>query len=137
MLFEGSNCVELRYVAITTGDFVAGVENQDGTEGVDVSGLVAEGGSISVCPETSGNPCEVPPTGVSLDIKPGSCPNPFNRNRTGVLPVAPVGPATARPFGSVAPPGPGSDDPHACPRRPQPCEPGRVGEAPRSRPGDG
>ena len=93
VLFEGSNCVELRYVAITTGDFVAGVENQDGTDGVDVSGLVAEGVSISLCPETSGNPCEIVGVEVSLDIKPGSCPNSINRNSNGVLPVMIVGTA--------------------------------------------
>ncbi len=32
-----------------------------------------------------------PPVGAKLDIKPGSCPNSFNRNSNGVLPVALVG----------------------------------------------
>jgi subtilisin-like proprotein convertase family protein len=90
VLFESTNCVELRYLEITTDDFVAGVENQDGTEGVDVSGSVAEGASIALCPSLSGNPCILYPF---LDIKPGSCPNPFNRKSRGVTPMAVLGDA--------------------------------------------
>ncbi len=34
---------------------------------------------------------QLPPSGASLDIKPGACPNSFNRSGHGVLPVALVG----------------------------------------------
>ena len=87
VLNEGTDCVELRYVSIGSlpGDFVAGVENADGTEGLDVSAYVSAGMSIKICPDVSGSPCSLC---GALDIKPGSCPNSFNRKSHGVLSVA-------------------------------------------------
>ncbi len=58
VLYEATNCVELRYGAYSTTDYVAGVENQDGTEGTDVTAQVATGACIELCPQTTSNPCE-------------------------------------------------------------------------------
>ena len=91
VLYEGSNCIELRYLAITTDDFVAGIENQDGTDGIDVTALVAPGVCISFCPETTGNPCEGLEIPRTLIIMQGACPAPVNAKSNGLTPMALVG----------------------------------------------
>ncbi|MHC4413828.1 MAG: nidogen-like domain-containing protein [Planctomycetota bacterium] len=95
VLYEGSNCIQFRYgpfTADTSGtDVTIGVENQDGSDGAQVPGPVAEGDCVELCPFQSDNPCEILEIEVNLDIKPGSCPNPLNRGSNGVIPVAAVG----------------------------------------------
>ncbi|MFH1313513.1 MAG: FlgD immunoglobulin-like domain containing protein [Candidatus Eisenbacteria bacterium] len=96
ILFEGTNCIELRYGVITPesyeGDYTVGVENQDGTDGLSIPGAdVGDGVCKSICPvftEPIVCPLEVP-----FDIKPGSCVNPYNTNSNGKLPVAILGTA--------------------------------------------
>ena len=61
VLYEGSNCIEFRY-----GDLLffesptVGVENSDGSEGFPggFGPVPSPGDCISLCPVTSGNPCE-------------------------------------------------------------------------------
>ncbi len=57
ILFEGSNCIEFRYGDFQTTDYVAGVENADGTVGLDVSTMVAVDGCIEICGMPGENPC--------------------------------------------------------------------------------
>ncbi|MHC4769882.1 MAG: hypothetical protein ACYTEI_14400, partial [Planctomycetota bacterium] len=93
VLYQGTNCIELRYLAITTDDFVSGIENQDGTDGIDVTASAAPGVCIWFCPADEVDNCaeEIPYQCRQLDIKPGSCPNSFNPRNEGKLPVALVG----------------------------------------------
>jgi len=89
ILFEGTNCIEFRYGSVTPVSTTVGIENQDGTIGIPVdSANVAQGSCVSFCWEI------IPPIEcleVSLDIKPGSCPNPINTKSQGVLPAAILG----------------------------------------------
>lgn len=90
VLYEGTNCVEFRYGVFTpesySGDYTVGIENQDGSDGVAIDPTtLSEGSCVSICPEEPIDPC------LLVDIKPGSCPNPFNCKSHGVLPVAVVG----------------------------------------------
>ncbi|MHC4419825.1 MAG: hypothetical protein ACYS1E_04455, partial [Planctomycetota bacterium] len=54
-------------------------------------GLVCSGGEFGASETCSDIACEPPGPSGFLDVKPGSCPNSFNRNSNGVLPVALVG----------------------------------------------
>jgi hypothetical protein len=94
VLFEGTNCIEFRYGAVTpegfTDDYTIGIENQDGTDGFSVPGHMAEAGFCqSICPIFD-DPI-VCPFLPPMDIKPGSCPNPLNTRSNGVLPIAVLG----------------------------------------------
>ncbi len=62
VLYEGTNCIEFRYLAVTpegfTGDYTIGVENQDGTDAVSLPGTVAvDGACIELCPLVGEDPC--------------------------------------------------------------------------------
>jgi len=59
VLFEGTNCIELRYGTCTlpAGDYQAGVENADGTVGLSVTSMVAVGACIEICYVPAENPC--------------------------------------------------------------------------------
>ena len=74
ILFEGTDCVEFRYDDLTPVSPTIGIENQDGTKGIDVT--YEEGNSFRFCPESL-DPIECS-LEVSLDIKPRSCPNRLN-----------------------------------------------------------
>jgi subtilisin-like proprotein convertase family protein len=52
--------------------------------------LTGEASGLTPCEEAYPNQCEIL---GKMDIKPGSCPNSFNRNSNGVLPIALVGTA--------------------------------------------
>jgi hypothetical protein len=95
LLFEGSNCIEFRYgefTAILVGDVTVGVENADGTQGTQVDeSIIVPGTCIVLCGEQTENPCEGLEEELYLDIKPGSCPNSFNRGSNGKLPAALLG----------------------------------------------
>jgi hypothetical protein len=89
ILFEGTNCIEFRYGSLTRVSPTVGIENQDGTDGISADPAnVTQGTCVSFCPEFI-NPIEC--LEVSLDIKPGSCPNPINTKSQGVLPAAILG----------------------------------------------
>jgi len=87
ILFEGTNCVEFRYGAVTKVSPRIGIENQEGTRGIDATS--DESNCFSLCPELI-NPIECS-LEVSLDIKPASCPNPVNTKSRGVIPAAILG----------------------------------------------
>ncbi len=88
ILFEDTNCIEFRYRSpLTKGSPIIGIENQDGTKGIDVTSDGSKG--FSFCPELS-DPIECIME-VSLDIKPRSCPNPLNTKSRGVIPAAILG----------------------------------------------
>ena len=63
VLFEGSNCIEFRYGAFTAtpgtppaADVTIGIENQDGTDGIQIDGAtIAPGSCVSFCPSVGGN----------------------------------------------------------------------------------
>jgi hypothetical protein len=70
VLFERSNCIELRYADYTpetyTGDFTIGVENQDGTLGLAINPApIRSGDSIRLCPIVDPNPCNEAPVANS------------------------------------------------------------------------
>jgi hypothetical protein len=90
ILYEGSNCIQFRYGEFNTSDYTVGVENQDGTDGASVP-TVAPGECWSFCPNFE-DPivCIVY---MSMDIKGGSCPAPFNRGSNGVTPITLLGDA--------------------------------------------
>ena len=72
VLFEGSNCIELRYEQVTpeafAGDYTAGVENQDGSDGVAIDTSTLGGDEcFSLCPSFS-DPIDCPSEGCD------SCP---------------------------------------------------------------
>ncbi len=95
VLYEGTNCVEYRYGAITlaspSSDVTVGIENQDGTDGMSYDAAhLSAGDCLCFCPIVPVNPC---PALLPLDIKPGSCPNSFNAGSNGKLPVALLGTA--------------------------------------------
>lgn len=69
-------------------DSFVGVEDIDGIDRVIVDAVGNGNGAICV------NNFRFEGGGSSLDIKPGSCPNSFNRNSHGVLPTALVGTET-------------------------------------------
>jgi hypothetical protein len=78
VLAAGEHRLELEYRL--------GYEGVPGVPGIPGPGGVAEamyGFEVRVVPE--------PPTAVDIDIKPGSCPNSWNRESNGVLPVAILG----------------------------------------------
>jgi hypothetical protein len=96
ILYEGSNMIEFRYGLITPegtpGDYTIGVENIDGTAGTAIdASMVMEGDCWALMGIQTEDPCEVTELELYLDIKPGSCPNAFNRRSNGVLPVALLG----------------------------------------------
>jgi hypothetical protein len=87
ILFEGTNCIEFRYGSLTEVSQTIGIENQDGTKGIDVTADESTG--FRFCPELI-DPIECIME-VSLDIKPTSCPNPLNIKSRGVIPAAILG----------------------------------------------
>ncbi|MCG6917141.1 MAG: hypothetical protein LJE89_06295 [Deltaproteobacteria bacterium] len=74
ILFEGSDCIEFRYGNLAPVSPTIGIENQDGTKGIDVTTDESKG--FRFCPEPL-DPIECS-LEVSLDIKPRSCPNKLN-----------------------------------------------------------
>ena len=93
VLYEGTNTIEYRYGLITPEGYVCdvtvGIENIDGTVGIDVpAASVVQGDCLAFNAADIPNPC---PRVVPLDIKPGSCPNAFNATSQGVLPIAVLG----------------------------------------------
>jgi len=87
ILFEGTNCIEFRYGPLAEVAPTIGIENQDGTKGIDVTADESKG--FSFCPELL-DPIECS-LEVSLDIKPRSCPNPLNTKSREVIPAAILG----------------------------------------------
>lgn len=66
VLFEGSNCIEFRYGAITpespAGDYTIGVENHGGSAGTAVNaGTISAGSCVRLCPVLSPTGCVLPP----------------------------------------------------------------------------
>jgi hypothetical protein len=59
VLREGTNCVEFRYGAFSTGDYVAGVESPDGTAGTDATYLVAPNACVKLCPQHVLSTCSI------------------------------------------------------------------------------
>jgi hypothetical protein len=74
ILFEGTDCIEFRYHNLAPVSPTIGIENEDGTKGIDVTADESKG--FSFCPESL-DPIECSME-VSLDIKPRSCPNRLN-----------------------------------------------------------
>jgi hypothetical protein len=68
----------------------AGTADGDYTLHIDVIGDGVVLGTVAVTEQVKGNEV-VTPVKVSIDIKPGSCPNSFNIKEKGVLPVAILG----------------------------------------------
>ncbi|MHC4090078.1 MAG: hypothetical protein ACYSVY_07335, partial [Planctomycetota bacterium] len=90
IVFENGS-IEFRYGDLNFDSPTIGVENQDGTDGTGVDpGTVAAGDCLRFTPLTQVG-FECPTQELPLDIKPGSCPNSYNRNSNGVLPVAVLG----------------------------------------------
>lgn len=87
ILFEDTNCIEFRYGSLTNVSPTIGIENQDGTKGIDVT--FDENKGFSFCPELL-DPIKCIME-VSLDIKPRSCPNQLNTKSRGSIPVAILG----------------------------------------------
>jgi hypothetical protein len=71
VLYEGDGCIEFRYLLLdpAVSGYQAGVENSTGTIGVGVTGLVATGACIRLCPADV-PPCPQPGACCFLD---GSC----------------------------------------------------------------
>ncbi|UCG17574.1 MAG: hypothetical protein JSV19_05990 [Phycisphaerales bacterium] len=88
VLYEATGCIELRYGTFTAVSYLAGVANEDGSVVTDVTASVAPDASIELCAGMAADPC---PLCAALDIKPGSCPNSFNRKSRGVLHAAVCG----------------------------------------------
>jgi hypothetical protein len=88
ILFEGTNCIEFQYrPRLNKVSPTIGIENQDGTKGINVTSVKKKG--FSFCPEVL-DPieCDIK---VSLDIEPLSCPNPLNIKSREVIPAAILG----------------------------------------------
>ena len=73
----------------------AGTADGDYTFHIDVIGDGVVFGSVTVTEHVAGDKV-VTPLRVSIDIKPGSCPNSFNIKEKGVLPVAIMGDCTLK-----------------------------------------
>lgn len=60
VLFEGTNCIEFRYLNydVPAGDYQAGVEDATGSLGTNVTSMVAIGACIELCPLLPNNPCQ-------------------------------------------------------------------------------
>jgi len=87
ILFEGTDCIEFRYDNLTPVSPTIGIENQDGTKGIDVTAGESKG--FSFCPESLDRiECSLE---VSLDIKPRSCPNQLNTKSRLFIPAAILG----------------------------------------------
>ena len=91
-------------IDMTTGDYVAGTftGTAEGRAGwyIEISGTLMRTGFLGDPQDPTGHEGTIDymeltlarrPLIVPVDIKPGSCPNSFNRNSNGVLPVALVG----------------------------------------------
>jgi hypothetical protein len=88
ILFEGTNCIEFRYrPRLNKVSPTIGIENQDGTKGINVTSVKKKG--FSFCPGLL-DPIECDMK-VSLDIEPRSCPNPLNTKSREVIPAAILG----------------------------------------------
>jgi len=77
ILFEGSNCIEFRYLQITpespAGDYTIGVENADGTAGLSIPGsTIANGDCASICPNFE-DPIDCPEPREACCFRDGSC----------------------------------------------------------------
>jgi len=88
ILFEGTNCIEFRYRSpLSKVSPTIGIENQDGTKGIDVTSDKRKG--FRFCPGLA-NPIECT-LEVSLDVKPTICPNLLNTKSRRVIPAAILG----------------------------------------------
>jgi len=88
ILFEGTNCIEFRYrPRLNKVSPTIGIENQDGTKGINVTSVKKKG--FSFCPGLL-DPIECNMK-VSLDIEPRSCPNPLNTKSREVIRAAILG----------------------------------------------
>lgn len=77
VLFEGSNNIEFRYGDIPTGaGNVSGIENADGTVGLDVTGMVAAFSCIHIELAGGNNPCQ--PSFTRGDLNCDGLVNPFD-----------------------------------------------------------
>ncbi|MCC6409172.1 MAG: hypothetical protein IT453_18580 [Planctomycetes bacterium] len=93
ILFENSSRISFRYLGTTpeafAGDYTVGVENATGSAGTSVPGSTLSAGlCLSFDPDTTASDC---PANASIDITPGTCPNPFNPDSRGALLVSLAG----------------------------------------------
>ncbi len=86
VLYEGSNAIEIRYKSVTpegfAGDYTIGIENADGTDGIEVDATgVAAGTCVRFEPTVVPSPCVET---IEFDMLPGSCPNILRRPLSGL-----------------------------------------------------